>query len=40
MISDFSTSSLIGLAISVAIIALLLQPVSKAWFKAKGAPTF
>ncbi|HEY5882112.1 MAG TPA: hypothetical protein VIU11_24595 [Nakamurella sp.] len=40
MISDFSTSSLVGLAISVAIIALLLQPVSKAWFKSKGAPTF
>jgi hypothetical protein len=40
MIGDFSAYSLVGLAISAAIIALLLQPVSKAWFKSKGAPTF
>jgi len=40
MLSDFTPTSLIGLAISVGIIALLLQEQSKAWFRAQGAPTF
>lgn len=40
MLSDFTPTSLIGLAISVGIIALLLQEQSKAWFRSKGAPTF
>ena len=40
LISSYSTGTLISLAISAAIIALLLQPQSKAWFKGKGAPSF
>lgn len=40
LIMNFTASQLIGLAISIAIIALLLQPQSKDWFRAKGAPTF
>jgi hypothetical protein len=40
MISDFSGTSLVGLAISIAIIVLLLQQPSKDWFRSKGAPTF
>jgi len=40
LISSYSTGTLVSLAISVAIIALLLQPASKAWFKGKGAPSF
>lgn len=40
MFSDFTPTSLVGLAISVGIIALLLQEQSKAWFRAQGAPTF
>ncbi len=40
MIMDFTAGSLVGLAISVGIIALLLQQQSKDWFRAKGAPTF
>jgi len=40
MIVLFGTLSLIGLAVSVAIIALLLQQPSKDWFRANGAPTF
>lgn len=40
LISDFSAGTLVSLAISAAIIALLLQPQSKDWFRAKGAPTF
>ncbi len=40
LLSDFSAGTLISLAISGAIIALLLQPVSKAWFKGRGAPSF
>jgi hypothetical protein len=40
LISSYSTGTLVSLAISVAIIALLLQQPSKAWFRAKGAPTF
>jgi len=40
MIVLFGTLSLIGLAVSVAIIALLLQQPSKDWFRANGVPTF
>lgn len=40
MLSDFTPTSLIGLAISAGIIALLLQEQSKAWFRAQGASTF
>ena len=40
LISSYSTGTLVSLAISAAIIALLLQQPSKAWFKSKGAPTF
>ena len=40
MLNDFQATSLVGLAISVAIIALLLQEQSKAWFRNRGASTF
>ena len=40
LISSYSTGTLVSLAISAAIIALLLQPASKGWFKSKGAPSF
>jgi predicted membrane metal-binding protein len=40
LISSYSTGTLVSLAISAAIIALLLQPPSKAWFKSRGAPSF
>jgi len=40
LISNFEVSSLVALAIQGAIIALLLQPQSKDWFRSKGASTF
>jgi hypothetical protein len=40
MISNFTTSSLIALAISIGIIVLLIQPASRNWFRSKGVSTF
>lgn len=36
----FAALGLIGTLIAIAIVALLLQQPSKAWFRSKGAPTF
>lgn len=36
----FTSLSIVGFLISVAIIALLMQPQSRDWFRAKGAPAF
>jgi len=40
MLSNFTASSLISLAISVGIVVLLIQPASRNWFRSKGVSTF
>jgi hypothetical protein len=40
LISNFSVSSLVALAISIGIIALMIQPASRNWFRSKGVSTF